>query len=78
MLKTYDLDNVRVVDSSFVRRGYECTVQCVRSASTWSTGLKYDEHSIENAYIEMIRNAEHYIYIEVVPLLCVLRFIFVH
>jgi phospholipase D1/2 len=37
--------------------------QVVRSSSDWSSGI-LTEHSIQNAYCEVIRNAQHYIYIE--------------
>jgi phospholipase D1/2 len=37
--------------------------QIVRSSSDWSSGI-LTEHSIQNAYSELIRNAEHYVYIE--------------
>jgi len=37
--------------------------QVVRSSSDWSSGI-VTEHSIQNAYKELIRGAEHYIYIE--------------
>ncbi len=37
--------------------------QIVRSAADWSNG-SLTEHSIQNAYSELIRNAEHYVYIE--------------
>ena len=39
--------------------------QILRSASQWSAGIKVVEHSIMNAYVEIIRYAEHFIYIEV-------------
>jgi phospholipase D1/2 len=38
--------------------------QIVRSSDDWSSGLKPTEQSIQNAYIEIIRNAQHYVYIE--------------
>uniref|UniRef100_A0A3P8WIU4 Phospholipase n=1 Tax=Cynoglossus semilaevis TaxID=244447 RepID=A0A3P8WIU4_CYNSE len=38
--------------------------QILRSASDWSAGIKYHEESIHNAYVEVIRNSQHYIYIE--------------
>jgi len=45
-----------------------CTCQMVRSESNWSLGLntKEDktEHSIENAYIEIIKQAKSFIYVE--------------
>nr|GAT61270.1 phospholipase D [Mycena chlorophos] len=38
-------------------------VQVVRSVSDWSHGV-LTEHSIQNAYIKLIHDAEHFIYIE--------------
>lgn len=38
-------------------------VQVVRSSCDWSSGILV-EHSIQNAYSEIIRNAQHYVYIE--------------
>ncbi|KAI0071462.1 phospholipase D/nuclease [Panus rudis PR-1116 ss-1] len=40
-----------------------CRVQVVRSVSDWSHGV-LTERSIQNAYIQLIREANHYIYIE--------------
>ncbi|KDQ10874.1 hypothetical protein BOTBODRAFT_471421 [Botryobasidium botryosum FD-172 SS1] len=40
-----------------------CHVQVVRSVSDWSHGV-LTEHSIQNAYIQLIREADHFIYIE--------------
>jgi phospholipase D1/2 len=37
--------------------------QIVRSSADWSSGI-LTEHSIQNAYSELIRNAQHYVYIE--------------
>jgi phospholipase D1/2 len=37
--------------------------QVVRSSCDWSSGI-LPEHSIQNAYIDIIRNAEHYVYVE--------------
>lgn len=51
-LETKNLDN----------RG-SVRAQIVRSSADWSSGTLTD-HSIQNAYIETIRNARHYIYIE--------------
>ncbi|XP_045395620.1 phospholipase D1 isoform X2 [Lemur catta] len=39
-------------------------VQLLRSAADWSAGIKYHEESIHNAYIHVIENSKHYIYIE--------------
>ena len=38
-------------------------VQVVRSTADWSSGI-LTEHSIQNAYCELIRNAQHFVYIE--------------
>ncbi|KAI1809658.1 phospholipase D/nuclease [Poronia punctata] len=37
--------------------------QIVRSSADWSSGI-LTEHSIQNAYSEVIRSAQHYVYIE--------------
>ncbi|XP_064348871.1 phospholipase D1 isoform X4 [Camelus dromedarius] len=39
-------------------------VQLLRSAADWSAGIKYHEESIHSAYIYVIENSKHYIYIE--------------
>lgn len=39
--------------------------QCVRSVSYWSAGVRFIEHSIQDAYVHMIDSAQHFIYIEV-------------
>ncbi|XP_019695668.2 phospholipase D1 isoform X1 [Felis catus] len=39
-------------------------VQLLRSAADWSAGIKYHEESIHTAYIHVIENSKHYIYIE--------------
>lgn len=41
-----------------------CEVQVIRSAGSWSLGLKETEKSIQNAYLKLIETSEHYIYIE--------------
>jgi len=38
--------------------------QVVRSSCDWSSGIDPPEHSIQNAYSEVIRNAQHFVYIE--------------
>ncbi|CAG8484855.1 12457_t:CDS:10, partial [Dentiscutata heterogama] len=40
-----------------------CNVQILRSCGNWSNGIDL-EKSIQNAYIDMIHKAEHFIYIE--------------
>ena len=45
--------------------GPEGTVhaQVIRSSCDWSSGILPD-HSIQNAYIQIISSAQHYVYIE--------------
>ena len=47
------------------RRGLQgtCEVQVLRSVSHWSMGLSA-ESSIHDAYVDLIRSARHYVYIE--------------
>jgi phospholipase D1/2 len=39
-------------------------LQLCRSSSRWSTGIETVEHSIYNAYMDLISNAKDFIYIE--------------
>ncbi|KAL7958708.1 phospholipase D [Trichoderma compactum] len=41
-----------------------CEVQMLRSASNWSLGTDDTEHSIQTAYVHMIEESEHFVYIE--------------
>jgi phospholipase D1/2 len=42
-----------------------CEVQILRSSSTWSTGTPdVTEHSVMNAYVKLIEQSEHFVYIE--------------
>lgn len=41
-----------------------CEVQILRSASTWSLGISETEFSIQSAYIKMIEDSDHFIYME--------------
>jgi len=52
-LNTKNLDNRGTVHA-----------QLVRSSADWSMGIAPHEQSIQNAYCELIRNAEHFVYIE--------------
>ncbi|KAF2732179.1 phospholipase D/nuclease [Polyplosphaeria fusca] len=52
-LSTKNLDNRGTVHA-----------QIVRSSADWSSGILPAEHSIQTAYCDLIRNAEHYVYIE--------------
>eukprot|EP01094_Clydonella_sp_ATCC50884_P003043 TRINITY_DN1233_c1_g1_i1.p1 TRINITY_DN1233_c1_g1~~TRINITY_DN1233_c1_g1_i1.p1 ORF type:complete len:751 (+),score=180.37 TRINITY_DN1233_c1_g1_i1:116-2254(+) len=54
---------VNIPEDDHTRPG-SCQVQVCRSIAGWSAGLATPERSIQNAYLELIRTAEHYIYIE--------------
>ncbi|KAI9492089.1 hypothetical protein BDB00DRAFT_731172, partial [Zychaea mexicana] len=42
-----------------------CCIQLLRSVSQWSLGIRdHVEQSIQNAYVEVIENSEHFVYIE--------------
>ncbi|KAH8902408.1 phospholipase D [Coniochaeta sp. PMI_546] len=41
-----------------------CEVQILRSACTWSLGIDDTESSIQSAYIKMIEESDHFVYIE--------------
>ncbi|KAJ9656452.1 hypothetical protein H2198_004910 [Neophaeococcomyces mojaviensis] len=45
------------------RSGGPMSCQLVRSCTKWSNGTS-TEHSVQNAYIDLIKNAKHFIYIE--------------
>ena len=53
-----------IVNVNFFRRGIKSKVQVLRSSDNWSVGIKNKEDSILQAYIKLIRESEHYIYIE--------------
>ncbi|CAF1290518.1 unnamed protein product [Didymodactylos carnosus] len=58
---------IKVYFSRLLRGNGKITAQIahvVRSAGTWSAGIKTTEHSIQNAYVQMIEEAKHFIYIE--------------
>ena len=42
---------------------YDVDIQLLRSVAKWSAGQEHED-SIYNAYLDMIKNAEHFIYIE--------------
>ncbi|KAI5310412.1 Phospholipase D1 [Ascosphaera atra] len=41
-----------------------CEVQILRSACQWSLGIDNTEHSIMNAYVKLIEESEHFVYME--------------
>lgn len=47
----------------FVRQPGHMPAQLVRSCTTWSNGTP-TEHSVQNAYISVIQNSQHFIYLE--------------
>jgi len=52
------------VPSVFKRISQRCSVQVLRSSCQWSTGENSVDSSIHQAYIDLITNAQHYVYIE--------------
>ncbi|CAF4919660.1 unnamed protein product, partial [Rotaria sp. Silwood1] len=67
--KSYDDD--QLFDSSMLSdilgeklKPIRVDAQCVRSAADWSCSIGPKETSIQNAYIHMIKSAQHFIYIE--------------
>ncbi|CZT11707.1 related to phospholipase D [Rhynchosporium graminicola] len=60
-LRGTDVDNTGRSYSDTVSSGI--SIQLVRSCTQWSNGVA-KEHSIANAYIDIIRNSEHFVYIE--------------
>ena len=59
----HKLEN-NIVNVKYFRRGIKSKVQVLRSSDNWSVGIKNREDSILQAYIKLIQEAEHYIYIE--------------
>ncbi|KAK1759205.1 putative phospholipase D1 [Echria macrotheca] len=59
----YTLHPLSPMESKKLDNRGSLKVQVVRSSSDWSSGVLTD-HSIQNAYHELIRNAKHYVYIE--------------
>ncbi|EPS42367.1 hypothetical protein H072_3671 [Dactylellina haptotyla CBS 200.50] len=51
------------LDREKMKRKGDVSLQLVRSSADWSHGI-LTEHSIQNAYQEVIRNAQHYVYLE--------------
>ncbi|TVY62866.1 Phospholipase D1 [Lachnellula suecica] len=56
-------DNMPSFTGRDVQQHQGMSVQLVRSCARWSNGCS-TEHSIANAYIEVIRKSEHFVYIE--------------
>ena len=55
---------INIVNINFFSKGIKSQVQVLRSSCIWSAGIQKKENSILNAYIQLIREAKHYIYIE--------------
>nr|WCC59855.1 phospholipase D2 ScoTox-alphaI [Hottentotta saulcyi] len=63
--KNYDnITNIPSLPLSSVGVLYTTNCQILRSVSTWSAGIRTTEKSIHSAYIDLINNAKHFIYIE--------------
>ncbi|KAI1726716.1 phospholipase D active site motif domain-containing protein [Ditylenchus destructor] len=60
--KSYD--SVRIPKVFLNRDTEKVEVQVLRSVSHWSTLIDKNEDSIQQAYLSLIANAKHYIYIE--------------
>ena len=56
--------NDYIIPRLFVNTCSDCTVQVLRSVSTWSAGVCKVENSIHEAMKHLIRTSKHYIYIE--------------
>ncbi|KAL2177077.1 uncharacterized protein P884DRAFT_292301 [Thermothelomyces heterothallicus CBS 202.75] len=59
----YQLHPLTPLETKRIENCGSVRAQIVRSSADWSSGILTD-HSIQNAYSELIRNAEHYVYIE--------------
>lgn len=57
-------ENVAVPEI-FQNMSIPCNAQVLRSSTKWSTGRLTTEDSIYKAYMKLIEEAKHYIYIEV-------------
>ena len=57
-------EKVKAKEAALNTSGHNVNIQFLRSASSWSTGQPDVEHSIYHAYLEAIKNARHFIYIE--------------
>ncbi|CAG8527427.1 16686_t:CDS:10 [Acaulospora colombiana] len=51
-------------DGAQTKRSGSCSVQILRSSSTWSHGIPESERSIQDAYIDTIKKAKYFVYIE--------------
>ena len=60
--KSYDW--IKVPRVFLTKDTYNTEVQVVRSVSNWSALIDKTETSIQQAYLSLIANAKHYIYIE--------------
>lgn len=59
----YILHPYSPLETKHVQNRGTVRAQIVRSSADWSSGI-LTEHSIQNAYCELIRTAQHYVYIE--------------
>ncbi|KAI1172660.1 phospholipase D/nuclease [Nemania sp. FL0916] len=59
----YILHPLTPLDTKNLNHRGTISAQIVRSSADWSSGILKD-HTIQNAYIEVIKNAQHFVYIE--------------
>lgn len=60
--KSYN--SIRIPKVFIGENTHSAEVQVLRSVSHWSTLIDKNEDSIQQAYLSLIANAKHYIYIE--------------
>jgi len=56
--------DVKMEDIERLGLGGTCEVQILRSACSWSLGIEDTEASIQSAYVTMIEESEHFVYME--------------
>ncbi|CAD5212970.1 unnamed protein product [Bursaphelenchus okinawaensis] len=60
--KSYD--SIKVPKVFLNKDTHNCDIQVLRSVAHWSALIDGKEDSIQDAYVKLIQNAEHFIYIE--------------
>ena len=54
----------KIINVNYIQKGKKSNVQVLRSSAFWSAGINPKEDSILQAYIKLIRESQHCIYIE--------------
>ncbi|XP_076810877.1 phospholipase D1-like isoform X2 [Clavelina lepadiformis] len=62
--KCYSDDTFNISPDQILPNAVKADVQILRSSCEWSAGISKTERSIQNAYLDAIERAEHFIYIE--------------